>query len=66
MESVLIALVIIALIATLGVLVAGLISMVRGGQFNAKYSNLLMRARIGTQATTVVLVLIYWLAYARG
>ena len=66
MESVLIALVIIALVATLGVLAAGLFSMVRGGAVNKKHSNKLMRARIGTQATTVVLVLIYWLAYARG
>ena len=59
-------LIVIALAATLGVLVAGLVSMVRGGAFNTKYSNLLMRARIGTQATTVVLVQIYWLAYTRG
>ena len=58
MESVLIVLIIVALIATLGVLAAGLIAMFRGGEFNQKYGNLLMRARIGTQVTTVLLLLI--------
>ena len=66
METLLIALIGIALAATLGVLAAGLIAMFRGGAFNDKYSNFLMRARIGTQATTVLLVLIYWLTFARG
>ena len=66
METLLIALIIIALAATLIVLGAGLISMVRGGEFNRKYGNLLMRARIGTQLTTVLLVLIYFLAFAES
>ncbi len=63
MESLLIVLVIIALVATLGVLAVGLVSMFRGGEFNRRHGNRLMRARIGTQLTTVLLILIYYLAY---
>ena len=51
----------IALAATLGVLAAGFISMTRGGEFNRKYGNLLMRARIGTQGVTVLMILLYFL-----
>jgi len=43
-------LVIIALGATVAVLLAGLVVMARGGEWNRKYGNLLMRARIGAQA----------------
>ncbi len=63
MESVLIMLIVIALGATLGVLAVGLVSMFRGGEFNQRHGNKLMRARIGTQFTTVLLILIYYLAY---
>ena len=63
MEAILVALIVIALAATLGVLAAGLVSMFRGGEFNRRHGNILMRARIGTQATTVVLILIYYLTY---
>ena len=61
MADVLLVLVVIALVATFGVLMAGFLSMARGGEFNRKYGNILMRARIGTQATTVLLVLLYFL-----
>ena len=66
MESVLIVLIIIALVATLGVLAVGLVSMFRGGEFNRRYGNKLMRARIGTQLTIVVLISIYYLAYVES
>ena len=66
MEGVLVALIVAALIATLGVLAAGLVSMFRGGDFNRRYGNHLMRARIGTQAATVALILVYYLAYVAG
>jgi hypothetical protein len=36
----------IALAATVAALLAGVIAMVRGGAFNAKYGNKLMRARV--------------------
>ncbi len=44
-----------ALLVTLGVLFTGLFSMARGGDFNAKYGNRLMRARVIAQAVTLVL-----------
>jgi len=61
MADVLLVLVVIALAATSGVLMTGLLSMARGGEFNRKYGNILMRARVGTQAVTVLLVLLYFL-----
>ena len=39
-------------------LMIGVISMAKGGEFNAKYGNLLMRARIISQGIAVVLLLI--------
>ena len=52
-----------AVFATLGVLAVGVISMLRGGEFNAKYSNKLMRLRIGFQALAItLLVLMLFLA----
>ena len=50
------ALVAIALAATLVILLAGVIAMLRGGEFNAKYGNKLMRARIAAQALAVGLL----------
>ncbi len=44
----------LAMAITLGVLFTGLIAMARGGEFNAKYSNKLMRARIVAQAIALL------------
>ena len=55
------ALVIIALLATLGVLLFGVITMARGGEFNAKHSNKLMRARVVFQFVAIALIAIYML-----
>ncbi len=49
------ALVIIALLITLGVLATGMIAMARGGEFNAKYGNKLMRARVIAQGVALAL-----------
>jgi hypothetical protein len=54
-------LVIIALGATVAVLLAGLVVMVRGGEWNRRYGNLLMRARIGAQALAVALMFVLFL-----
>ncbi len=48
--------VIVALVATLAVLLIGVIAMLRGGDFNAKYGNKLMRARVAMQALAVALM----------
>lgn len=46
---------VLAMLATLGVLVLGLVSMVKGGEFNKKYANQLMRWRVGLQAAALLL-----------
>jgi hypothetical protein len=51
-------LLLIAMFATLGVLVVGLAGFFRGGEFNRKYGNKLMQARVALQAVAVVLLLV--------
>ncbi len=46
----------IALAATVVVLFAGVISMARGGSFNARWSNKLMRLRVVLQGAAVALL----------
>jgi Hypoxia induced protein conserved region len=46
----------IALAATLLVLFAGLFSMARGGKFNARHGNRLMRLRVGMQLLAAVMI----------
>ncbi len=53
--------VVVALVATLAVLLAGVVAMLRGGEFNAKYGNKLMRARVAMQALAVALMLSLYL-----
>jgi hypothetical protein len=48
--------VIIFMVATLLVLVAGIVLMTKGGPLNAKYGNKLMVARVGLQGLTLLLV----------
>ena len=45
----------LALLAVLGVLFAGLFSMARGGTFNRKHGNRLMRWRVALQGLAVLL-----------
>jgi hypothetical protein len=51
-------LILIALLAVVIILGLGFYSLHRGGEFSRKYSNLLMRLRIGSQAVAVVLILL--------
>jgi hypothetical protein len=51
-------LLVLAMAATLAVLVVGLIGFFRGGEFNQKYGNKLMRARVALQALAVLLLFI--------
>ena len=48
--------VVVALVATLAVLLAGVVTMTKGGAFNRKWGNKLMRARIAMQALAVMLM----------
>jgi hypothetical protein len=45
----------IAMLITAGVLATGIIGMARGGEFNAKYGNKLMRARIIAQGVALAI-----------
>ena len=55
------ALIIAALAATVIVLIAGVIAMLRGGDFNRKYGNKLMRARVAAQALVIALLFALYL-----
>jgi len=55
-------LVVIAMLITLVVLFTGLFSMARGGEFNRKYGNKLMRYRILGQGIALLLFVIAMLS----
>ncbi|MBT3536265.1 MAG: twin transmembrane helix small protein [Rhodospirillaceae bacterium] len=62
MTSLLTIVLVIAMAAVLGVLLMGVYSMGRGGEFNRKYGNLLMRWRIILQLVAVgIMVLIFYI-----
>lgn len=46
----------IAMLATAGVLIVGLVGFFQGGTFNDKYGNRLMRARVGLQLLAVAIL----------
>lgn len=55
MNSFLFPALIIAMLATLVTLIIGLVAMTRGGAFNEKYGNKLMRLRIVLQGVALVI-----------
>ncbi len=66
MESFAIILMIIAMAMTLVVLFTGLISFARGGKFNTKHGNKLMRWRVIAQAVAIGLFLLAVLLRGSG
>jgi hypothetical protein len=60
LQSILPILIGVSLAAVLLVLGLGVVSMLRGGEFSRKYSNQLMRARIASQAVTVILLVLFF------
>lgn len=56
MNTLLPILLVVALVATLGVLLAGIVIMGRGGEANRKYGNILMRWRVILQFAALVLL----------
>lgn len=52
-------LVVIAVLIVLGILLLGVGSFGKGGEFNRKYANKIMRYRIGAQFIAVLLILLY-------
>ena len=53
----------IALLVTAAILLTGITSMLRGGDFHRRNSNKLMRARVAAQAVTLLLMMA-WLVTA--
>ncbi len=66
MEAFTIILMVIAMLITLVVLFAGLISFARGGEFNAKHGNKLMRWRVMAQGIAIGLFLLAVLMRGSG
>jgi xanthine/uracil permease len=52
-----------AMIAAVGALLLGVFSMAKGGEFNRKYGNKLMRLRIALQGLAILLFIVFMLAY---
>lgn len=63
MERLFAYLVAIAMAAVLAVLMVGVASMFRGGEFNRKYANKLMRLRVLLQALALLLFAIFMLFF---
>ena len=57
-------LVVLAVLIVLGILLLGVGTFGKGGDFNKKYANKIMRWRIGAQFIAVLLILLY--VYLRG
>ncbi len=55
----------VTLLAVVGVLLVGVVGMARGGEFNRKYGNKLMQARVALQALAVGLLFLLWLAFGK-
>lgn len=51
--------VVIAVLIVLGILLLGIGGFGKGGEFNRKYANKIMRWRIGAQFVAVLLILLY-------
>lgn len=50
---------VIACLAVLAVLVVGVLGFARGGEFNKKYANKIMRLRLLLQFIAVILILVF-------
>lgn len=62
MQTVLWILLAVGLVGTLASLFSGLVSMGRGGEFNQRYGNKLMRARVYFQGFTIVVFVLLLLS----
>ena len=63
MSGVLFTLMVIAMVAVLGVLFFGLFSMARGGAFNDRNANKLMRWRVALQGIALLLFVLFMMLY---
>lgn len=51
--------ILVALVVVVGILMTGIGGFARGGEFNRKHGNRMMRWRIAAQAVAVVLILLF-------
>ena len=58
LNSILPFIILTVLIAVLIVLLIGIISMLKGGEFNKRWGNKLMRARVALQGLAIILILL--------
>ncbi len=56
----------IAFAAVVVVLIVGVFAMARGGEFNDKYGNRMMRWRVALQALAVILMLVFVFMASQG
>jgi hypothetical protein len=63
METLFPLVIVAAMIAAVGALLLGVFSMAKGGEFNKKYGNRLMRARVVLQGLAIVLFIVFMLIY---
>ncbi len=59
LSAVLPMLIILSLISVFVVLAVGITGMLRGGDFNRKYGNILMRLRVATQGLAIILIVLF-------
>ena len=56
----------LSMMAVLGVLLWGILTMARGGEYNAKWSNKIMRYRVLLQGIALVIFIVVLLMAGRG
>lgn len=66
MDKFVFALLIIAMMITLGVLLLGVFSMARGGEFDKRNSNRFMRWRVIAQGIAILLFIIFMMTWHRA
>ena len=66
MNTFLIIALVVAMLATLGVLVVGIVAMTRGGEFNQKYGQKLMRLRVFCQGVALAIFALLLLTGSQG
>jgi hypothetical protein len=62
MRGFLFVLLLVAMLGTLAVLFAGLFTMARGGEFNKRHGNRLMRLRVAMQGAAILIFLALMMA----
>lgn len=66
MDGFVFALLIAAMLATVGALFLGLFSMARGGDFDKRNANRFMRLRVICQGAAILLFIIFMMVWHRG